>query len=157
MSCGSWKTARFSLGSESDVRQWTGRCPEARSVPQGPAVSLFRMRPAKVAVGSFQSYFSKGFGKQRMRTFVSRGMWKQLGPCRVGPGPPGNWFRPVARGPVRPSGPCCLAVVACRRRHKVGASRAAFAEGLQKSSSDAPFVSFAGGWKTARFSCRVRK
>ena len=40
---------------------------DTRLGPAGPAVSLFRMRPAKVAVGSFQSYFAKGFRKQRMR------------------------------------------------------------------------------------------
>ena len=37
----------------------------SKAGPAGPAVSLFRMRPAKVAAGSFQSYFSKGFSKQR--------------------------------------------------------------------------------------------
>ena len=49
--------------SESDVRHWGPLPGGMRSVQQGPAVSLFRMRPAKVAVGSFQSYFSKGFRK----------------------------------------------------------------------------------------------
>ena len=38
---GGWKTASFLVGSESNVG---GSCPQARSVPQGPAVSLWRGR-----------------------------------------------------------------------------------------------------------------
>ena len=76
-----------------------GRCPEARSVPQGPAVSLFRMRLAKVAVGSFQSYFSKGFRKQRMRRLCAAAAGRQL-----------DFLVGLPGGPVRPSGPCCFAV-----------------------------------------------
>ena len=41
---GGWKTASFLVGSESNVRHWGGRCPQARSVHQGPAVSLWRGR-----------------------------------------------------------------------------------------------------------------
>ena len=40
---GGWKTASFLVGSESDVRHG-GRGPQARSVHQGPAVSLWRGR-----------------------------------------------------------------------------------------------------------------
>ena len=35
------QTTSFLVGSESDVRQWGGRGPQARSVLQGPAVSLW--------------------------------------------------------------------------------------------------------------------
>ena len=115
--------ATFLRASESNVRQWrlalghavgTSRpccfapLPEARSVPQGPAVSLFRMRRLWASAAGRQLDFLVG----------SESDVRQWGPL------PG--------GPVRPSGPCCFAV------------------------SDAPFVS-CGGWKTARFSCRVRK
>ena len=54
---GGWKTASFLVGSESDVRHWgpwpagpvrpSGPCcfaVEGRSVPQGPAVSLWQGR-----------------------------------------------------------------------------------------------------------------
>ena len=56
--------------------------------PAGPAVSLFRMRPAKVAAGSFQSYFSKGFQKATLGS----GAWPwdtRLGPA----GPAVSLFR----------------------------------------------------------------
>ena len=40
---GGWKTASFLVGSESNVRHW-GPLPAGPSVPQGPAVSLWRGR-----------------------------------------------------------------------------------------------------------------
>ena len=45
MSLDGWKRASFLVGSESNVTLGSGsRCPEARSVLQGPAVLLWRGR-----------------------------------------------------------------------------------------------------------------
>ena len=153
VSCGGWKTAiDFLVGSESDARQW-GPLPEARSVPQGPAVSLFRMRRLWASAAGRQLDFLVGSESDvrqwgplpearsvpqgpavslfRMRRLWASAAGRQLD-FLVGSESDVRQWGPLPGGPVRPSGPCCFAV------------------------SDAPFVS-CGGWKTARFSCRVRK
>ena len=75
------QTASFLVGSESDVRHW-GRGPQARSVPQGPAVWLWRRR----RFGSDSYSFLVG----------SESDVRHWGPWPA--------------GPVRPSGPFCFGV-----------------------------------------------
>ena len=57
------------VGSASDERQRNSSCPEGRTVPQGPAVSLFRMRPGKGGSRQLpERHFSEGYREQRLGT-----------------------------------------------------------------------------------------
>ena len=82
------QTASFLVGSESDVRHWGSESgPQARSVPQGPAVLAVAEAP-----------------------FVKFGGWKtaQTASFLVGSESDVRHWGPWPAGPVRPSGPCCF-------------------------------------------------
>ena len=127
-----------------------GRGPQARSVPQGPAVSLWRGRRlwALLAAGRQLVFLSGPESDVRHWGPWPAGPVRPSGPCcfAVARAPfvglVGGWktacffvgsesqvrhWGPWPAGPVRPSGPCCFAV------------------------ARAPFVGLVGGWKTASF------